>query len=82
MNATINGAKRTKYMIYSDGRIVSLGRNGARGHVIKDKELKQHINNNGYMRVHMTLKGRGKMYLVHRGLLRNCLLRKSRIATL
>lgn len=62
----IEGYRRTRYKIFDNGTVISLGRTGARGYIVKDKELKQHMNSNGYLRVALTLTERSKMYYVHR----------------
>lgn len=62
----INGWGKNKYKVYEDGTVVSLGRIGARGYIVKDRTLKTHPNSNGYLRVSMNLTGKSKEYFVHR----------------
>ena len=62
----IDGYGRNKYEIHDDGTVISLGRIGARGYVVKDKLLTQHRNSNGYLRVSLNLDGKSKCYFVHR----------------
>lgn len=62
----INGHGRNRYEVHNDGTVISLGRIGARGYVVKDKKLTQAENNNGYLRVSMNLTGKSKSYFVHR----------------
>lgn len=62
----IPGYGRNKYSVFPDGRVVALGRDGARGYVVKAKELKHHPNGTGYARVSMNLEGKNKEYFVHR----------------
>lgn len=64
--AIINGYKRNRYEVHNDGTVISLGRIGARGHVVKDRELTPRENSNGYLRVSMNLTGKQKEYLLHR----------------
>lgn len=62
----INGFKRTRYEIHSDGTVVSLGRVGQRGYVVKDRKLVPHRNSSGYLRVSMNLTGKNREYFIHR----------------
>lgn len=62
----INGFKNTRYEVHSDGTVISLGRVGARGYVVKDRKLVPHRNSNGYLRVSMNLTGKNQSYFVHR----------------
>lgn len=62
----IQGWGRNKYEVYEDGTVISLGRIGARGYIVKDKVLTQRPNSTGYLRVGMNLSGKHKEYFVHR----------------
>ena len=62
----IQGYGKNKYEIYEDGTVISLGRAGARGYIVKDKVLTQRPNSNNYLRVSMNLTGKSKDYFVHR----------------
>ena len=62
----IDGYRRTKYEVHEDGTVISLGRLGARGYVVKDRKLIPRENSNGYLRVSMNLTGKQKEYFVHR----------------
>ena len=62
----IQGHGRNKYEVFEDGTVISLGRVGARGYIVKDKVLKPCLNNSGYFRVSMNLIGKRKDYFVHR----------------
>jgi hypothetical protein len=52
--------------VRDDGTVISIGRIGARGYVVKDRKLTPHENSNGYLRVSMNLTGKQKEYFVHR----------------
>lgn len=60
------GDKRTTYTIYENGRIIRNGRIGARGRIIKERELAVHKNTSGYDRVGMVIDGERRDYFVHR----------------
>lgn len=62
----IDGYGRNKYKIYPDGTVVSCGRIGARGYVVKEKTLSCYVNSSGYARVSLNLDGKNKDYFVHR----------------
>ncbi len=62
----IQGYGRNKYEIFEDGTVISLGRIGARGYIVKDRVLKSHSNSNGYLRVPLNLTGKRKEYFIHR----------------
>ena len=60
------GDRRTTYTVYEDGRIIRNGRIGARGRVIKERELVARRNTSGYDRVGMVIDGKRREYFVHR----------------
>ena len=62
----IHGYGRNKYSVFPDGLVVSLDRDGARGYIVKGKELKPYLNGTGYARVSLNLEGKSKDYFVHR----------------
>lgn len=65
-SSIIQGYGKNKYKVFEDGTVVSLGRIGARGYIVKDKILTPHPNSNNYLRVSMNLSGKNKDYFVHR----------------
>lgn len=62
----IQGYGKNKYEVFEDGTVVSLGRIGARGYIVKDKILTPHLNSSGYLRASMNLSGKNKYYFIHR----------------
>lgn len=62
----LHGYHRTKYAVFKDGTVISLGRISERGYVVKDRVLIPRENSNGYLRVSMNLSGKHKSYFVHR----------------
>lgn len=59
---------REIYLISNKGNVKTKQRTGSRGYLVKEKEIKQFDNSNGYYRVNMRLENdkTSKSYLVHR----------------
>lgn len=66
----LEGAKRNKYQLFTNGEIIALGRVGARGYTVKDKKLKPCIRN-GYLSYSLNLEGKTKYYYLHRLIAQN-----------
>lgn len=66
----LEGVKRNKYQLFTNGEIIALGRVGARGYTVKDKKLKPCIRN-GYLSYSLNLEGKTKYYYLHRLIAQN-----------
>lgn len=66
----LEGAKRNKYQLFTNGEIIALGRVGAREYTVKDKKLKPCIRN-GYLSYSLNLEGKTKYYYLHRLIAQN-----------